>query len=93
MPRISVAKVEKSNTDKDEVIRLLATLCHYYPAYTLKEAKKLPYKHLKIMISQAKRLEANHYFNLTQISAAPHSKKGVGVKKLTEAFKKEVKNG
>lgn len=45
------------------------------------------------MISQARRLEALRNFDLTQIAAAPHTKKGTGVKKLSDNFKKVAKNG
>lgn len=45
------------------------------------------------MISQARRLQALEMYNLTQIAVAPHTKKFVGVKKLTKEFEKVAKNG
>lgn len=91
---IKVAKVpEKKSSSNSTTLRVLATLCYYYPAYTLREARKLPYKHVVLMISQARRLQALEMYNLTQIAVAPHTKKFVGVKKLTKEFEKVAKNG
>ncbi len=91
---VKVIKVAKVSEKKDnEILRTLATLCYYYPAYTLRHARNIPYKHVLVLISQARRLEAAQFYNQVQIAAAPHSKKGVGVKKLLKHFEKVIKNG
>lgn len=92
--RIKVAKVSSEPlSESDEKIRINATLCYYYPAYTLKMASMLPHKHKTIMLNQARRLKAKDMHDLTQIAAAPHSTKGKGVKKLIKHFEKVIKNG
>lgn len=64
-----------------------AAVCYYYPQYTLKEASELPARDIRLLLSTARKLEASRMFNLTQIAAAPHTKKGEGVKKLSQHFK------
>ena len=87
MARVRVQKVPSQQT-KIEQRKLFALLCYYYPQYTLKTASLLPYRDITLLISTAREQEASHYYLLTQIAAAPHSKKGQAVKKLTEYFKK-----
>lgn len=92
--KIKVAKVSsKLLSESEEKIRINATLCYYYPSYTLRMASMLPHKHKVIMLNQARRLKAKDMHDLTQIAAAPHSNKGKGVKKLVKHFEKGVKNG
>jgi hypothetical protein len=71
-------------------LRLLAGLCYHYPQYTLAEARKLPYKHVRLLLSEARRQQATDRFYLTQIIAAPHSEDGKEVTRLTELFKEIV---
>lgn len=71
---------------------LLAQVCFYYPAYTLQSASLLSYRQVKLLLKTANRLKAAEYYNLVQISTAPHTKKGEGVKKLSEHFKKLSKD-
>lgn len=67
---------------------MFATLCYYFPQYTLKDAAEMPFKNVQLLLKTAKRIEAERMYNLTQIAAAPHTKKMVSVKKLSEHFKK-----
>jgi hypothetical protein len=90
---IKIAKAHETKSDGEDVLRSLASLCYYYPAYTLRMARNVPYKHVKIMLSQAKRMEAIRFHNQAQIAAAPHTKKGQGVKKLLKHFERVAKNG
>jgi hypothetical protein len=83
----SVPSSEDTTLDRD----IWATVAYYYPQYTLKEARKLPARDIKLLIKIARKLEAEKMFNLTQIVAAPHTKKGEGVKKLSEHFKRLAK--
>lgn len=87
MARVRVKRVP-SQEPKINKRELFALLCYYYPQYTLKEASLLPYRDINLLIRIAKEQRASEYYTLTQISAAPHSKKGQGVKKLSEYFKK-----
>ncbi len=88
MAVVEVAKVaaKKTSPNRD----LYATVSFYYN-YTLLEASHLPARDIALLIKTARRLEAKRMSDLTQIAAAPHTKKGSGVKKLTNHFKKEMK--
>ena len=87
---IRVAKIPEQKKSGSSTMRLLATFCYYFPAYTLKEARKVPYKHIVLMLEQAKRLQSSDYYNLLQISVAPHTEKGSGIKTLNESFMKDI---
>lgn len=69
---------------------LWATVCYYYPQYTLAEASKLSARDIKLLLRVAEKQKAQDKYDMTQIVAAPHTKKGSGVKKLTEHFKKQM---
>lgn len=62
--------------------------CYFYPQYKLAEISKIPARDLYLLIKTAQKMEAIKMFNYTQIAAAPHTKKGGGVKKLAEHFKR-----
>ncbi len=87
-------KVQQAASDKSGVSKreLYATVCYYYPQYKLSEVQSLPARDIQLLLKTAKRLEASQNYNLTQIVASPHSKKGAGVKKLLEHFQKMVNN-
>nr|DAO33664.1 MAG TPA: hypothetical protein [Caudoviricetes sp.] len=91
MAVVAVAQPVPSSEDTTSDREIWATVAYYYPQYTLKEASKLPARDIKLLIKTAKKLEAQKMFNLTQIAAAPHTKKGEGVKKLSEHFKRLAK--
>ena len=69
---------------------LWATVCYYYPQYTLEEASKLPVRDIKLLLRVAEKMEAGKRYEYTQIVAAPHTKKGKGVKQLTEYYRKKM---
>lgn len=89
MARIRVQKAQSqassSSLNKREIY---ATLCYYFPQYTLKEAAELPFRDVQLLVRTAQRIEGARLYNLTQIAAAPHTKKMQSVKKLSEHFKK-----
>ena len=85
-----VAQPIHSVADKANKRELWAMICYYYPQYTLKEASQLPVRDIKLLLRVADKLEARKKYDLTQIVAAPHTKKGSGVKKLTEHFRKQM---
>lgn len=68
-----------------------ARVCYYYPQYTLKAVAELPARDIKLLLKVAEQVEAQRFYNFTQIAAAPHTKKGKGVKDLTDHFKKMMK--
>jgi hypothetical protein len=88
MAVIQVANVPERKRSKREIY---ANICYYYPQYTLSMVQKLPARDLKLLLDTAKRNEANKLLLLTQIAAAPHTKNGKGVTKLSNYFKSESK--
>ena len=88
MARVEVAKVSKK---KLNVRELLATICYFYPQYTLYEASQMPAKDVSLLIKVAMRERSRDWYNQTQIAAAPHTKRGSGVNTLSKAFRKDMK--
>jgi hypothetical protein len=72
---------------------LLAELCFYYPQYTLAAARRLPAKDVMMLLKTANKMKAREYHNLTQIAAAPHTKKGEGVRKLSSRYQRDARDG
>ena len=85
-----VAKSISSAQPKTSNRELWATVCYHYPQYTLEEASKLSMRDIKLLLRIAEKINAKDKFELTQIVAAPHTKKGSGVKKLTDYFQKQM---
>lgn len=87
MARVRAQRVpsQASSLNKRE---MYATLCYYFPQYTLKDAAELPFRDVQLLVRTAQRIEGARLYNLTQIAAAPHTKKMQSVKKLSEHFKK-----
>ena len=79
-----VPKKEISSED------LLALFCLYFPQYKFHEARKMPYKRVIQMLKVARKEEAKRFLELTQIVAAPHTKRGKGVKQLLDHYKKSI---
>lgn len=82
---------EASETTDDsdaEVTDLITRVCYFYPQYTLETAEKLTNSQVTALLLQAEKQRAIDFYNLTLISAAPHTKKGSLVEKLTKQYKK-----
>lgn len=90
MAEVRVQKVESKRGSKRE---LYARACFFYPQYTLEDIQNMPNRDVALLIKTANKIEASRMLYLTQICAAPHTKKGMGVKKLTTHFKKVAKDG
>ena len=76
--------------DQAEINELLTRVCYYYPQYTLEAAEMLTNSQVNALLLQAEKQKAIEFYNLTMISAAPHSKKGQLVGKLIKEYKKIV---
>lgn len=85
MARIIATPIPKRQINARQ---LLAELCFYYPQYTLAAARRLPAKDVMLLLKTAMRKDAEYYHHMTQITAAPHTKKGQGVKKLSSRYGK-----
>lgn len=87
MAEIQVAKAPTKQPSKRE---LYARVCYHYPQYTLKEVADLTQRDIALLLKVANQVEGQRMLNLTQIVAAPQTKNGSGVKKLTEYFKRQA---
>lgn len=84
--KLKAQKIPRKKTSLDDVI---ARFCYYFPQYTFADAKKkLPYRRVMQMLRVAEKERAAFLFELTNIAAAPHTKKGQGVKKLLDIYRK-----
>ena len=85
MAEIQVQKAEsKKKYNKRE---LYAQICYYY-GYTLDYVSKLPARDLYLLSNTANKMQALDYINLVNITAAPHTRRGGGIKKLIQNYKK-----
>lgn len=89
-PKHIVAQSIRKEQPKATNRELWATICYYYPQYTLEEASRLSVRDIKLLLRTAEKLEAQKMLALTQIAAAPHTKKGKGVKQLSDYYKKQI---
>jgi hypothetical protein len=78
------------NGKKFNARALLAELCYYYPQYSLAAARRLPAKDVMLLLNTARKKDAERYYNFTQIAAAPHTKKGSGVKSLSKRYRRAM---
>lgn len=83
-----VAEVDVDEDSDADVVDLITRLCYFYPQYTLEEAEKLTNSQATALLVQAEKQRAIEFYNLTLISAAPHTKKGKLVDKLIKQYKK-----
>ena len=88
--RVKAKSVVEATAKKITKREMWATVAYHYPQYTLEEASKLSVRDIKLLLRVASKIKAQDKYDLTQIAAAPHTKKGSGVKKLTEHFRKEI---
>lgn len=93
MAKGRVVKAKPTTTAQSEESQIhdsLYMLCYHYPQYTLQEARELPYHQVLALLDMAGKQLATHYAELLNISAAPHTKKGSGVKKLSAEYRKRA---
>ena len=88
MAKIEVAKIPQKDVKKRN---LYARVCYFYPQYRLEDVAKMPNRDVVLLLKTAEQVEALRMLNLTQIAAAPHTKKGSGVQKLSNHFKRIAK--
>lgn len=77
-----------SEDSDEEIVDLITRVCYFYPQYTLETASLLTNAEVTALLVQADKQEAIRFYNLTLISAAPHSKKGAMVNKLLKQYRK-----
>lgn len=79
----------RQHTDS-EAIRLLGKFCYHFPQYTFAQARKLPKKTVRILIEAQQRVEAERMLQLLNIITAPHTKRGMGVKKIASHYERMI---
>lgn len=89
MGKVIAAKPVHTPSSSQHKREIYAEVCYYYPQYKLDEVAKLPARDITLLLKVAHRMKAMEYYNLVQVVASPHTKKGQGVKKLSDHFKKE----
>lgn len=89
MPTFTPKKVPKKPFSSEDILSLF---CYKFPQYTYLEAQKLPFTRILKMLKAAKKEDARFMHELTEIVAAPHTKKGEGVKKMLEYYKEVIKS-
>ena len=93
MAKKNVIKVKQLKSQKVadfDAATILGTLCFYYPQYTLQEARKLPYRHVKLLLKIAMRQRNYDFIMQTQIAVAPHTEKGKGVTDMINFLKGQI---
>lgn len=81
---IKIQKIPKKKISVDDT---LATFCYKFPQYTFSQAERLPYKRVIQMLKTSRKLDAQRMIELVNIAAAPHTKKGQGIKNIIEYYK------
>lgn len=87
MATVQVAKIDTPKITKRE---LYANVCYHY-GYKLDYVQSLPARDLYLLYKMANRIESAKMYALTNIAAAPHSKKGQSVRKLLDYYKDRMK--
>lgn len=88
MPTVTAQKLPSRKAPSTEYI--LAQFCYHYPQYTFAQARKLPARRIIQMLRVVDREEAKKMLLLTQMMAAPQTKKMKAVKKLMAIFKSVI---
>lgn len=88
MATVKVQRVTRQDRSGPNRRKTYATVCYYYPQYTLEQVQALPARDVNLLLTTAKEQQAAYLHNLTLIAQAPHSNKQKNVKKLIEHFKK-----
>lgn len=86
--RVKAQKIPQKKISPEQIIALF---CYHYQQYTFKQARNLPYKRVVMMLKVAEKEHAKRMFELTRIVAAPHTKKGSGVKSVLSYYESIIK--
>lgn len=88
MAKIVVQKDTTQRSIKDPLRRVYATVCYYYPQYTLKEAEALPARDIELLLETANSVEQKNLFHLTRIETAPYTKDRKALSELQSEYLK-----
>lgn len=90
MARIEVQKVPGQKDKVRSKRQIYAEICLNYPQYSLKKASKLSARDIELLLTEAHKMEAIRFYNLTLITNSPNSKKGEAAKRLLKHFKEII---
>lgn len=82
-----VAEIKDTDSDAD-IVDTITRICYFYPQYTLETAERLTNAQANALLLQAEKQRAVDMYNYTLIAAAPHTKNGKLVDKLTKQYRK-----
>lgn len=83
-----VQKQQSAQSVREGMMQAACLVAYHYPQYKPEDAMKINIKMQKRLLKVARKVEAERMYNLTQIAAAPHTKKGQGVRSLLDFFRK-----
>lgn len=87
---VNIIKVQKVPKKIDSAENIIARFCCYFPQYKFHEARKLPFIRIKMMIKIWEKEYARRMIDLVEIVSAPYTKKGSGVRKVIDKYKKII---
>jgi hypothetical protein len=90
---VRVAKLPEKKRHPITADDLAAEVAYYYQQYSFIQAKRLPLRRTLKLLATARRLRAQHYLELAQIAAAPHTEGGEGYQALIKRYKEEANSG
>lgn len=85
-----VSQPTESNDSETDVVDLITRVCYFYPQYTLETAQKLADSQVTALLLQVEKQRAINFYNQVLIAAAPHTKKGELVDKLTKKYREII---
>lgn len=87
---MAVIKAQKIPSPKAEnPLDIIARLCYYYPQYTFKEAKELPFPVVKRLIRVANNEQCLKMIYLSRVMNPAYQNKNAG-KKVVEYFQGKI---
>lgn len=73
MPTFRATKIPAKTLSAENI---LSKFCYYFPQYTYEQARKLPYKTVRLMLKTAKIEQAKHMVDLLRVHSGSRTKKG-----------------
>jgi hypothetical protein len=84
---MAIIKVKKIPRKEISTGDILGRFIYYYPQYTYRQARLMPYKRIVQLLNVADREYAIRMLDLINIVAAPHSKDNSAINNLISNFK------
>lgn len=82
---ITIQKIPKKVYSVEDIV---AKFCCCFPQYKFNEARKLPFVRIKKMLDIWEKEYSRKMIDLIEVVSAPHTKKGIGINKAIQRYKK-----